>query len=214
MTDATTDRVQPGCKVDEDVWQRFRQDVRERHGGVRGHLRAELETALREYIDASRGGDLNDRLARLEQRIEQLDTDGGGGDSREGEKRKNERSVSSEVENKLSRIVSYIEENTGKSPKVHEAVVDRAIETHAGASDPTLRRYKELLESRERLYPHPIDTDRWFLDGADFAKAANALAKGGKLSDDTYESLVNRYGAEWWGRQVDNTSGDGRRGFQ
>jgi len=213
MSENERETVQPGVMVDSAIWSEFRQDVIERRGRVRGHLGSELENAIREYIDASHGGDVNDRLARLERQIEQLAAEAGGRDGDTDEKRKNDASVSTEVENKLDRIVEFIHDKTD-SPKVSEVVVNRAIETHAGASDPTLRRYKELLETREILYPHPIDNDRWFTNGRDFAQATNAMRSGARICQETYDDLVDRYGTEWWADHLDQDDGGNRGGFQ
>lgn len=63
------DRVQPGGRVDEDVYERFREHVREEHGVVRGNMGRELEAAMRAYMDASHG---NDQLTRIENDIATL----------------------------------------------------------------------------------------------------------------------------------------------
>jgi hypothetical protein len=57
------DKRQIGVKVDTDVWQRFRQDVMDRHGSVRGALGIELENALINYIQAEQA---DDQLTRIE----------------------------------------------------------------------------------------------------------------------------------------------------
>lgn len=75
-----TERVQPGTKVDATEWERFRNAVRERKGGVRGHLKSELETALRLYasedVEVS-AVQLNKRLSRIESELGVAGTDGG-----------------------------------------------------------------------------------------------------------------------------------------
>jgi len=65
-----TDRVQPGVKIDEAVWKRFRQDIKERNGGVRGHLRSELEAAIQQYIDGGR----TPELTRIEDKVDTICT--------------------------------------------------------------------------------------------------------------------------------------------
>ena len=74
-----TDEKQPGVKIDADVWEQFRAEVRERHGVVRGHLKTELENALRQYSgDAGPTGiDIERRLARIEAQVGVEATDGG-----------------------------------------------------------------------------------------------------------------------------------------
>jgi len=74
-----SDEVQPGTKIDADVWQAFRDEVRERHGVVRGHLKTELENALRAYADGPQtaDADVERRLARIEAAVGVGATDGG-----------------------------------------------------------------------------------------------------------------------------------------
>ena len=70
---------QPGVKIDADVWENFREEVRERHGVVRGHLKTELENALRQYSgdSGSTAIDIERRLARIEAEVGVEATDGG-----------------------------------------------------------------------------------------------------------------------------------------
>ena len=74
-----TDEKQPGVKIDADVWEQFRAEVRDRHGVVRGHLKTELENALRQYSgDAGMtGANIERRLARIEAQVGVEATDGG-----------------------------------------------------------------------------------------------------------------------------------------
>ena len=74
-----TDGVQPGTKIEEETWQRFREEVERRRGGVRGHLKTELERALHGYIQ---GGDttpsqIDARLQRIEAAVGVAPSDGG-----------------------------------------------------------------------------------------------------------------------------------------
>lgn len=74
-----SDGVQPGTKVDAELWDRFREEVRRRRGGVRGHLRTELENALNAYIQ---GGEptpteIDARLQRIEAAVGAASSDGG-----------------------------------------------------------------------------------------------------------------------------------------
>jgi hypothetical protein len=82
-----TDEVQPGAKIDADVWEQFREEVRERHGVVRGHLKTELENALRQYSGnvETTDSDIERRLARIEAAVEVGATDGGADTSEPAE---------------------------------------------------------------------------------------------------------------------------------
>ena len=73
------DETQPGVRVDAELWEEFREEVARRRGGTRGHLKSELETALRGYID---GGDttpeqIDTRLQRIEAAVGVAEADGG-----------------------------------------------------------------------------------------------------------------------------------------
>jgi hypothetical protein len=81
MTDG--DRQQP-TPIDREEYQQFIEFVAEQHDGTRGHLREELENALRFYREAQHWkDDLEDRVDRLERRADalRLDTPEGEGDA-------------------------------------------------------------------------------------------------------------------------------------
>lgn len=86
--------VQPGTEIDAQLWKQFRNDVQDRRGRVNGVLASELENAIREYVEASHGGDTIDRLERIESRLDELvdgDVEGEGSPapSRDDAKEKN-----------------------------------------------------------------------------------------------------------------------------
>ena len=71
---------QPGTEIDAALWERFREDVERRHGSIRGNLRNELETAIREYLrvsDEATPRQLDERLQRIEAAVGAAPTDGG-----------------------------------------------------------------------------------------------------------------------------------------
>lgn len=74
-----SDGVQPGTKVDAELWDRFREEVRRRRGGVRGHLRTELENALNAYIQGGEPtpAEIDARLQRIEAAVGAASSDGG-----------------------------------------------------------------------------------------------------------------------------------------
>lgn len=105
-----SDEVQPGTKIDADVWEQFREEVRERHGVVRGHLKTELENALRQYSgDAgTTDADIERRLARIEAQVGVGVADGGADTSEPAEDTHTPNGVPEEKPHR----------NTGKKPKV------------------------------------------------------------------------------------------------
>lgn len=210
------DLVQPGTRIDESLWQAFRNDVEDRHGTVRGHLRSELENALREYIEASKGGDMNDRLRRLENTVERIDERTGALVDGDGANKKEDSNVS-EVgprrRKKLDAIEAQIEREAGDATKVHESVVNKAIEDNAGSSGPTLRRYKEMLKQRRIAFENPAeDASTWFVDDGVFVRVVESNFPHRN------HDIANQYGEEWYqdavDRLVDFEDDEEDRGFQ
>lgn len=75
-----SDQTQIGPSVDAELWEEFRENVRDRHGRVRGVLGKELETALRQHLsdDASpTERRLEARLMRIEDALDVSSADGG-----------------------------------------------------------------------------------------------------------------------------------------
>lgn len=75
-----SETVQPGAEIDAALWKRFRQDVQARKGAVRGHLRTELENAIRQYLDGGEPqsfGTVDERLSRIEAAVGATSADGG-----------------------------------------------------------------------------------------------------------------------------------------
>jgi hypothetical protein len=75
-----SETTQPGTEIDRQLWERFRNDIKERKGVVRGNLRHELETAIREYLRADTSPSeerIEKRLARIEEAVGAAPTDGG-----------------------------------------------------------------------------------------------------------------------------------------
>jgi len=191
--------TQPGTQVDESLWQQFRRDVADRRGGVRGHLRHELENAIREYIEASKGGDINDRLRRIENNVEQLNEV--VGDVVESSERKKEKDsgVSQTVENRLQAIEEQIQREIGDADKAHVSIVNKAIEDNAGGSRPTLDRYKEMLEQRHIAHEWPSeDSSTWWFNSDKFVQVVE------QAFPNRNQEMAERYGREWWDERRTN----------
>jgi len=195
--------TQPGTLIDKALWEQFRKDVKDRHGVVRGHLKHELENAIKEYINASEGGDTHDRLRRLENQIEDIHQ------FVESDRKKNKDSgVSETVKNRLQSIESQIQREIGDADKAHVSVVNKAIEDNAGSSRPTLERYKEMLEQRHIGHEWPSeDSDTWWFNNEKFVKVVD--------NQFDYHTLSERYGQEWYDEMLDDVVSDGGTpGFQ
>jgi len=67
------DRVQIGPKVDGELWHKFREQVKERHGQVRGSLGDELENAIRNYIEFGPNQTTDQQLAEFNERLQRIE---------------------------------------------------------------------------------------------------------------------------------------------
>lgn len=70
-----TDRKKVGVRVDAEVWEAFREDVKARKGQTRGVLGDELEAAIRQYLGEDHVSSANDRLRRVERMVTHLADD-------------------------------------------------------------------------------------------------------------------------------------------
>jgi len=180
-----------GTQVDEQLWNQFRQDVKGRKGRIRGHLSAELERAIREYINASQGGDTHDRLTRIESTLESIEdtlSETGG--------KKQDSDVGSTVEKRAEKINTELAELTNGGHVVADDIVELAIEKHAGDSDPTLRKYKQKLLDQEQLLEHPSKDDHYFRDSVEWVVAVQQLRQNKAISQQRFAELVRDYGKE------------------
>lgn len=190
--------IQPGVRIHESLWKEFRQDIQERRGGIRGHLRTELENAIRSYLQASKGGDINDRLRRIESKLDSIEEQGGTPSNQSEGKNNKDSGFSATVKNRLNKIKGEIEREAGDADKVHESVINKAIEDHAGSSRPTIDRYKEMLEQRHIAHKWPInDSSTWWLDTDKFVQVLHMNFP------ERYDQFTNDYGKTWWDDKVD-----------
>ncbi len=190
---------QIGVRVTESLWEQFREDVKQRHGRVNGHLASEVEAALREYMDASHGGDVNDRLARIENQIGNLAESVG-----ENGTKKEQSEVGSTVEQRLDDVIETVESEADGAPRVHDSVIEMAIKSHAGMSDPTIRQYRKLLQERKIAFEDPRSgSSYYYLDAPLYCNAVNEMLQDGEIDKDTYLGVIEgTYNRDWWGTQI------------
>ena len=193
------DKTQIGVEVKTALLEEFRQDVERRYGSTYGHMRTELERAMRAYLEGSHGGDTVDRLKRIEEKIDQLDHA-----SAQNDEKKKDSDIGSRVESKLEDIIETVENEADGAPRVHNSVVEMAIQDIAGYSDPTIRQYKRLLKEREVVFEDPrSNKNHYYLDGPTFCEGVNAMVEDGEITKETYlDVLEGEYNREWWGEQV------------
>lgn len=205
----TQDRQRPP-KVRKELLERFKQDVEERYGTLRGNYSTELERALESYLEASKGGDVTHRLKEIESDLEEIK----GALSESDDKKKKETSRDSTTEKRLRKIRSTISNEVGEADTVHANVVEMAIREVAGSSAPTIRRYKELLNQDRTLFQHPAKESVYFRDPGAYAGLVNQMAERGGLTNDEYWGIVDGYGEDWWRKQLDDTKEHNERGIQ
>jgi len=209
MSDNTT---QPGIQISEQLWKEFRQDVRDRHGTVRGHLSSELESAIREYLNASKGGDTHDRLRRIENRLDEIAEQAPAQSEQESDRGND--SVSKTTENRINEIMADIRDRADElgTNRVREHDVEAAIERNAGHAHKTIQRYKELLQNQRELFPHPVSDDVYFAQATAFIAF---IEQNDQIGENQREQLVGEFGDEWWvSNAPDGLIDDGGRGFQ
>jgi hypothetical protein len=165
------DKRQIGVKVDTDVWQRFRQDVMDRHGSVRGALGIELENALINYIQAEQA---DDQLTRIEDDVatvvsmlaerEKSESDGGldtrtvsDGESarpRDLDKPRANQPRKDKLDYLLTKLLrdNPCDRQSGELPKSDFTEI---IQTEYDFSEGTVEEYKSKLISRLDGKEHP-----------------------------------------------------------
>lgn len=166
-----SDTVQPGTKIDKELWERFREDVERRKGGVRGHVRTELENALRDYIHG--GGptpkEFNARLQRIEAAVGVAGTDGGAdtlddaGHTHTPEPTVTEKpSPNAPTEKKVAYLAHRVTEtraiNADDPAELPRSVLRDVVKEEYGFRRDTAKRYVEELIDRFGLREHPDPT--------------------------------------------------------
>jgi hypothetical protein len=150
------DRVQPGARIDESLWQEFREEVEAKCGGSRGHLRNELERALLEYIESGDNNsvEINKRLERIEDAVGAVPTDGG--------------SIASEAENthtdESSNDTLEDRPRAKASRDKKRRWLCQRVEQEWGDSPEQLSR-SDLIELVKDEYQFRSDTTKSYIDG-------------------------------------------------
>lgn len=165
-----SDEVQPGVRIDEALWNRFREDVERRHGSVRGHLRTELETAIREYVrvsDEATPAQLDARLQRIEAAVGASPTDGGTDTlptaedthTREPPATTIDEKPPSNVatEKKVAWLAKCVRDGLGDDfQEVARSTLVETVKDEYGFRSDTAKRYVERLIDYFDLVDHPV----------------------------------------------------------
>jgi len=169
------DRIQPGARVDRELYEEFKRWVKKSRGDRRGTVGQELEKAMRDRINGSGPARQEERLDRIEQKVEAViesttaDADGGPTPARSDEPHTHtetdDRSGAADdapdepPHPKASRAVKadYLAARLDDSNEVHRAAVLELVdETYSFGDEATERlvaaTFDRLAEDRK---PHP-----------------------------------------------------------
>lgn len=204
-----SNRVPLSARVEEDVRDAFREYTHEVKGQVRGEFGRLVERAMREYME-------RDRLARLDERLEQIE-------ERQDEilhlLRNEDVPVQTDrthshtdrvanLDNLEPQVRKGVKSTLEHLPdKVSESDFEQAVHK-AGRTDPrTVEKYEKLLESRGILLPDPRTSSeyKWFsspmkfalvceqnrgLSAEDIAELIDSLEAFGKFSAEEYRDAL------------------------
>lgn len=179
-----------GPRVDSGLWNQFKNEVQRRRGSHYGYLREELENAIREYLHATEGGDIHDRLSRIEAKQDEILSMAGDTTSNEMDHTHTNSNLGPRQQDRIEKIYDRIEEKANGDNKVHESDVHNAIREVAGGNDTTLRTYKDGLKERHLAFEWPESSD-WWLDGEKFVKVYTTTFT------ERYDQLKQTYGENW-----------------
>lgn len=199
--------------IDAQLKERFKDDVKKRRGSVNGHFRTEVERALEEYLNATKGGDTHDRLRRIENTLddlsEQLDLDNSQSDS---DSRTD--SVTKTTEKRVDKIMADIQDRAKQldTSRVREEDVEAAIERNAGTSYKTIQRYKRLLQNQKEIFAHPTVGDVFFVKATAFIAS---MEQSDEIPEHKKNEVAEKLGWNWWEENApEGLIDSGGKGFQ
>jgi len=165
------DSVQP-TRISKEEYARFKQFVQDTHGMTRGHLKTEIENALREYRKPDNSRDalsrIEDDVATIKATLATAEADGGSvvdtsqdeihthapTDSVPSEKPK----PNSATEKKVRWLAAEVEAEVGEDfNQVLPEVLRETVKDAYGFRRDTAQRYVEELREHFDLVEHPGD---------------------------------------------------------
>lgn len=185
--------------IDADLKDRFAEDVEERFGSTHGHLRSEVEKALVEYLEGSEGGDVHDKLDRIEAKLDEIaaDAEEVGDPPSSDESGEWIDSFSPKTQYRLSDILTDIEtqvEKRGMGP-IREGDVETAIERNAGTSYKTIERYKDILTKNNQIIQHPFAEDTYFARPSAFIAFCH---NSERIGEEELDRIMGQFPDGWW----------------
>jgi hypothetical protein len=165
------DTMQP-TRIDTDLYERFKNYVNDVHGQTRGHLRTEVENALRDYMKSEYG---EEQLSRIESDVASLmqmmaeqnekDQSDGGVTVRSDSQPESTRARQSSKpranqprKDKIEWLIEQLLEKTGtsySSGEVPKSEISNIIETEYDFSSNTVDEYQQKIVSKLDAKEHP-----------------------------------------------------------
>lgn len=166
-----SETTQPGVRVDENTWHRFRQFVQDQHGGIRGNLRTELEAALQNHMDAAHGPNelqrIENDVATIKAMLAEGEADGGvvaptptPSDADNTRTRQTEKPKPNEPRSKkIDYLINVIETDPAvdeSGGELAERNIRNIIESEYGFEGRTEDEYFDMILERIDAAPHPL----------------------------------------------------------
>jgi len=151
-----SDTVQPGTEVDAALWEQFREDVKRRRGGTRGHIRTELENALRGYIHGGDAtpADIDARLQRIEAAVGAAPTDGGA--SSDAEHTHTPQTKPGEKSSRAKKVAYLIDQKYDRDGgSVKPETIEKDVKDVYGFGDRTAPKYVQPVIDALDAKRHP-----------------------------------------------------------
>jgi len=153
------DTIQP-TRISKDEYIRFKQWVRDVHGGTRGHLSTEVENALREYRQPDNKADqlsrIEDDLATLKAEVAEADTDGGSLVSDDAPPRENEDPPAPNQPRK-EKVEWFLDEYgyTRDGGNVYKAGLEKQLKETFGFNQGVIQEHIDLIIAELDAKKHP-----------------------------------------------------------
>jgi len=185
-------RESRSVRVDPDVWSDFVDWVVQTEGQKHGEIGRHVENALSEYIDQDRFARIEDRQETMQDTLETI------AESVSETSTEHTHTGPTTVPDRVEKIGAELRGVDGII--FAEDDVEDAIRTHAGASDRTLRKYKQEIKAAGEAYeiPRPgssvwtVDRGQWlswadgYLDDVPDADLSEIIDPYPLTTDDYY----------------------------
>ena len=159
--------IQP-TRISKEEYTRFKQFVQDTHGTTRGHLKTEIENALREYRQPESNRDalarIEDDVATIKAAVATTEADGGSVVHTPSERqttRARKPASNQPRSEKVAYLITELLENVAASTADRDGgqlsykELQRAIESEYNFSDDILAEYQEMIIDELGAEPHP-----------------------------------------------------------